>query len=472
MKDTKSFGVLIAQRFLLATAILTAILLLVIYGVVRFTVFYALDQNLTAEANEIANNTAVFDSTIIFANPREWDEDEHDEVEVNPTFVQVVSPAGKNLRRSPNLKGHDLDFHPNHTGNHFYNTSLSGTAVREAQVPITTSKGKIQAYAIVALPLSDSRLVLWNLRLVLLITFPLVLLVLYFITRILANRSIQPVRQLMEDTTHISRFNLSRRVSLPQEKNEIYQLAETVNALLNRLEDAVLREKQFTSDASHELRTPLSVMRGSLEVLIRKPRSRGDYETGVQEAISEVDHMSQLIEQLLLLARYESSKNAQKPVPLHLEHFIRDMAKRALNENDLSTHNTFEYHFPGTFIIDADENMFEIVISNLLSNAIKYSDKEAPIVLSAQNKGEKVILTIKDRGRGMTEDEISRIFERFYRTEPSREARIPGHGLGLAIVKRLCELMDIQLKIESSPGNGTSIHLVLKKVLEDVEPTE
>ena len=128
------------------------------------------------------------------------------------------------------------------------------------------------------MPLEESALVLENLKIVLFIAYPLVLIFLFSVSRYIAGKSIKPINKVINTAEKITKENLDKRIDLPEHKDEIYILTSTINELLNRLQDAVLREKQFTADASHELRTPLSVIKGTLEVLIRKPRKREEYE--------------------------------------------------------------------------------------------------------------------------------------------------------------------------------------------------
>ena len=115
------------------------------------------------------------------------------------------------------------------------------------------------------------------------------------------------VKDIIETTNRITKDNLNERVKLPVNKDELYQLSNGINRLLQRIEDTIVRERQFTSDASHELRTPLASLRGTLEVLIRKPRTQSEYEEKVTYALYEIDRMNNIIEQLLILARMDNN---------------------------------------------------------------------------------------------------------------------------------------------------------------------
>ena len=178
---------------------------------------------------------------------------------------------------------------------------------------------KLWLILLVAVPLEESELVLENLQKALLISYPIILIILFLTTRYIAGKSIAPINNVITTANKITRENLRERILLPENKDEIHLLISTINELLNRLEDNLLREKQFTSDASHELRTPLSVIKGTLEVLIRKPRDVQQYEEKINYCIRETDRMTKLIDQLLLLARYDSGKVLPNKIQVDLK---------------------------------------------------------------------------------------------------------------------------------------------------------
>ena len=201
-------------------------------------------------------------------------------------------------------------------------TKLNSIPIRQIQTPII-NKGKIVGYLVVAMSLEDFQIVL-ILKNILLITFPLILILLFLIARFFAGKSIKPVQTIIETSSQITKDNLKTRIPLPFNKDELYVLSENINHLLDRVENAIDREKQFTSDASHELRTPLAVIKGTLEVLIRKPRNQQEYEERIQFCVSEVDRLNHMVDQLLLLARFENQKQNIKKETIYLNALILD----------------------------------------------------------------------------------------------------------------------------------------------------
>lgn len=306
--------------------------------------------------------------------------------------------------------------------------------------------------------LDDATMILKNLRDTLLIVFPLILAVLFLIARLIAGRSIKPVTLITETSSRITKDNLKERIILPQNKDELYVLSKTINDLLERIENAVEREKQFTSDASHELRTPLTVLKGTLEVLIRKPRTQEEYEDKIKFGISEVNRLNKLVDQLLLLARFENQIQSLKIEKVYLNALILDILTRyslKVNEKKIS----IDYSFSKEHYVESDNYLISIIIGNIISNAIKYSRENGLIIISLSQEFGITTCIISDSGIGILKEDLDKILNPFYRSNPTRYPEVKGTGLGLSIVKRLSELLGVQLEIQSKINKGTSVIL-------------
>jgi len=458
-----SFRNRIAALFLVATSLIIALIFIAIYFTVHKTVYSHLNDDLNAELKELQNGFVVYnDSLLVSANPFEWEEREHNQIEVNPTFMQVSDKYGKTIKKTSNLLNDSLIIHKDINTKFFSKTQLSKSPIYQVQYPIFNSKKEILAYLLVATPLQESEIVLENLRKVLIISYPIILLILFFITRYIAGKSIEPINNVIRTANRITRENLKERISLPGNKDEIYLLISTINELLNRLEDNLLREKQFTSDASHELRTPLSVIKGTLEVLIRKPREIAQYEDKIKCCLSETDRMTKLIDQLLLLARYDSGKVLPNKINVDVKSILSGIINRL--QPILTDKNIIiKLNNSGDTVATVDPSMMEIIFENLITNSIKYSNSYKNIEIELQNDSSSLICSIKDQGYGMNEDQIKKIFDRFYRNDDSRNSEVDGFGLGLSIVKKLCEMQNISIKVKSKIGLGTSFYLQITK---------
>jgi len=458
-----SFRNRIAAYYLFTTALIIALIFISIYFIVYKTVFSHLKDDLDSELKELNNSIVVYgDSEIIFANPFEWEEGEHKQIEVNPTFIQVSNKFEKTIKKTSNLLNDSLLVDKKLLTKSYSITHLSKSPIYQVQYPIVNVKNEILAYLLVAVPLQESEIVLENLQKALLISYPIILIILFLTTRYIAGKSIAPINNVITTANKITRENLRERILFPENKDEIYLLVSTINELLNRLEDNLLREKQFTSDASHELRTPLSVIKGTLEVLIRKPREIQQYEEKVNYCIRETDRMTKLIDQLLLLARYDSGKVVPNKIQVDLKVLAADIVDR-LNPNITDKNMNVIFNDDVSAIVAVDPSMIDIVFENLINNAIKYSDSNKNIEIGFNNNPDFLICSIKDQGYGMKEEQINQIFDRFYRNDDSRNSEVGGFGLGLSIVKKLCEIQGINIKVETKIGLGTTFYLQILK---------
>lgn len=445
----------IAFFYMTATAVMTLIFFIIIYGVVHSTLYNHLNEDLDNESIEIKSSFSIEQDTILIKSDYEWLEKEHTMGETNQIYAEVVDIKGHIIRKSENLLDGNLNFSSALNENIYFNAEFAGKPIRQVQYPLLNSNGKISGYLMLGEPIEEASMVMDNLARVLILGFPIVLVVLFFVTRAIAEKSILPLNTVIRTTEKITKENLYQRIPLPQNKDEIYQLATTTNGLLDRLEDAVLREKQFTSDASHELRNPLAVIKGTLEVLIRKPRDIEYYENKISYCIKEVNRISGIIDQLLMLARYESANIEPLTTQVDLNESIQYTILRL---QDYATDHGVKISFDenSKYTVKADASMLNIILENLLSNAIKYSNLGKKIDIKIEQRDTCTKCSITDYGIGMSKEEITRIFDRFYRSEEARNSKIGGHGIGLAIVKRLADVQNINIQFTSKPSKGTT----------------
>jgi signal transduction histidine kinase len=256
----------------------------------------------------------------------------------------------------------------------------------------------------------------------------------------------------------MSQANLDQRIPLPRNRDELYRLSATINALLDRLQDAFQREKQFTADASHELKTPLSVVKGTLDVLVRKPRDSAHYEERIRYCLDELNRMARLIDQLLMLARYENDMMnpniAKMEITAALQSVVSRLEPMAV-EKLISIRMT---NSPaGT--VAADQAMLEMMLENILSNAIKYSPPGSSIEIGTAIRTGSLVCTITDHGVGIPEEKLQNVFDRFYRVDESRSSSTGGFGLGLSIVRKLADLQHIGISVSSRENGGTTFEL-------------
>ncbi len=453
-----NFSNRVAVYFLLATAAMIVVVFTTVYLVVYRTVYNHLDDDLNAESLEVYHGIVTLSDRIMIANPFEWEEPEHSQIEVNPTFIQLTDTTGEVIKKTPNLYDGHLDVDPALRGTVYFNTYLARAAIRQVQLPIENHMGKTLGYLSIALPLEDSQLVLRNLRTVLLAAFPLVLVILYFIIDLLVSRNIRPVHDITAAAGRITHENLNSRIALPRHRDELYTLTGTINRLLDRLQETLHREKQFTADASHELRTPLASLKGTLEVMLRRDRDPQYYKEKIGQSLESVNRMSRLVEQLLTLARYEDDAAVANKQPIPMEPLLHDSLVRIdemLEQKNLQV----DLHIPADAAVDSDPFMLGQILENLLSNAAKYSKQDGRIKIRWEENDAQKSLSITDDGIGMSKSQVKKIFERFYRADESRSFAIEGNGLGMSIVKRMCDILGLRITIQSKIAEGTTVKL-------------
>ncbi len=452
-----SFKNRIAFYYIITTALLIFVVFLVIYSIVRFSVYDHINNDIQSEVDKHLTEIEIKNDHIGLIHNDEWREREHSAVAVNPVFVQFYDKNGRIAEKSPNLKIQTLTFHSKIRDNELFDTKLVHKSIRQIQVPLF-QKGIKKGYLLIAMSLEDATMVLHNLARILIIAYPLILLILFVIARLIAGRSIKPISAIIATSESITKDNLSSRIPLPQNQDELFILSKTINSLLERIESTIEREKQFTSDASHELRTPLTVIKGTLEVLIRKPRNQEEYTNKITFCISEVNRLNHLVDQLLLLARFENQKQSLKIEKVFLNGIILDVISRYSSVILVKNIQVFT-DFDTEYYVESDDYLVSIIIENLLSNAIKYSKDNANLNITICQIDGKITCQIIDFGIGIPSEDLDKIFNQFYRSKPNDHSEIKGMGLGLSIVKRLCALLRITLHISSQENLGTTVIL-------------
>ncbi len=450
-----SFKNRIAFNYIVSGSILIAIVFLFIYNIVKYSVNKHVNEEIQDELYKHLDDVSTDSNDTYLIQVDQWRAREHNSISVNPVFVEFYDNNKLLIDKSPNLKSSNLKLFPN-SNNEFIDTKLNNIPVRQIQTAII-NKGEVVGYLVVAMSLEDFEIVL-ILKNILLITFPLILILLFLIARFFAGRSIKPVGTIIETSSQITKDNLQTRIPLPQNKDELYVLSENINNLLSRIENAIDREKQFTSDASHELRTPLAVIKGTMEVLIRKPRNQQEYEEKIQFCISEVDRLNHMVDQLLLLARFENQKQNVKQETIYLNALVLDNLTR-FSEKSENKKLKIKTEFTEDYYLISDNYLVSIIISNLISNAIKYSNPNGEIAIELGKTNDEVTFSITDYGVGIAKNDLDKIFNSFYRSDVSNHPEIKGTGLGLSIVKRLCDLLRIKISVESRINEKTKFIL-------------
>jgi len=274
----------------------------------------------------------------------------------------------------------------------------------------------------------------------------------------IAHRGIQPLRKMAATASRISPSNFQERLERSGLPSELSDLAATFNGMLDRLEDSFTRLSRFSSDIAHELRTPLQNLRGEAEVILSKARTPVEYQDLLGSALEEYHRLSNLIDRLLFLARAENPQTHIQREELDLKKelgLLQDFYGPTAGESGV----TLGLEASEGLRAELDRSLFQRAVGNLVENALKHTPTGGNILLSSSNGGETIRVKVSDTGRGIAPDQLPRVFDRFYRADPSRTSSLGGAGLGLSIVKSIMDLHAGTVEIQSEPSRGTTVIL-------------
>ena len=276
---------------------------------------------------------------------------------------------------------------------------------------------------------------------------------------VLARQSIKPVRQITDAARRVRSTTLHERIAPAGLPAELSDLAATFNEMLDRLEEAFTRLSQFSADIAHELRTPVNNLRGEAEVALSKARTPTEYRHALESSLEESDRLSRTIESLLFLARAENPATQVRRERVDLAQELeraREFYEPVAGEKEI----TLTLNGAGAPIEAAlDRTLVQRAIYNLLDNALAHTPSGGRIALSLAQSDGRVTVSVRDTGCGIPEEQLPRVFDRFYRCDKSRTAGAGGAGLGLSIVQSIVKLHGGSARIASPPGGGTEVAL-------------
>ena len=280
----------------------------------------------------------------------------------------------------------------------------------------------------------------------------------YYITK----RAFRPVNNIVKTANDISaQKDISRRIEIAPDakEDELHHLSVTLNKMLDKIENLIRQEKQFTSDASHELRTPVSVILAQGEYLLDIAKDEKEKELA-RTIVDKSKQVSTLISRLLLLARIDQNRQKFNKEKVDLGVII-DVAVDSIKESAADKNITIVTNTAENCIIDADETLMLSAITNLVSNGIKYGKDSGHICVTASKCGEKTEITVADDGIGISKEHLEKIWTRFYRVDDVRNDEYGSSGLGLSMVKSIIELHGGEITVKSCQGEGTEFKIVL-----------
>jgi two-component system heavy metal sensor histidine kinase CusS len=270
-----------------------------------------------------------------------------------------------------------------------------------------------------------------------------------------ARGSLRPLGDMVRAVERTGPLHLSERVASASWPRELQPLALAFDQMLERLEDSFRRLSQFSADLAHELRTPIANMLGESQVALTRARAPEEYRAVIESTAAECERLSAIVENLLFLARAESVDrrierqrfNGRSAVEKIVGYF-----------QPLAEERCITLQCDGDAEVFAEPMLFERAVGNLIDNALRYTPEGGTVRVSARRRGDGCEVSVSDNGSGIAVRDLPRVWDRFYRADPSRST--PGSGLGLALVKSIAELHGGLAQIRSESGKGTTVTLL------------
>jgi len=332
--------------------------------------------------------------------------------------------------------------------------------VRVLAYPIVV-RGKIFSVQ-TGMALNKSAALFTMFRTDLILLTPAVILLAALAGHLMSRNAHKPVAALAAQARLINDRNLDTRLPVPNAVDEISELSETLNQMLERIDKAFASVRAFTGNASHELRTPISLMRTEIEVALFRPRNAEEYRETLMRLNEEAVRMTNLVENLLSLARADGGAEALSTAPVDLR-ILFQSAVRTWTAPMRRAMLDFHMDIPAEeIVLLADANSIQRLLSILLENAAKYTPPGGSVILSAAVAGPGIAISVRDTGVGIGEEDLPRIFDRFYRAAQPGDPASRGSGLGLALAKWIAERHGAKISVESVPGRGSCFSFSLR----------
>jgi len=440
--------------------------------------FYRLQHNLTKQLDRMLQDEAYelvhgieealgessetgeyFDDGALVRGCQLYDQDT-EKRKFYPVVFKVATTAGKLLyisQRAAQCEFPMIQGRSNHVFTAHIGPGNQSCRVLEKKIASKKRDGLILQMAIAT---QQSDKILENLVENILQAVPALLLVCIACGMLAARRPRRILRQITTVTKRVTSRNLSERLPVPAARDETRELAITINSMMDRLEKSFNDLKQFTADVSHELRNPLFALKGEMEVALSANRDRVDYQESLQECMERVGFLINMVNQLLLIARFDAQKIVLELDYVNAGLIIRDVYDFYLpmaqeKQIDLAIDKCDDV------VIMADKTRLSQLAGNLLDNAIKFTPEKGSVRIILAGEPDRIVLMIRDSGIGIPPDDISKTFNRFYQADPARSGSGRGTGLGLHICKRIVEAHDGTITAEANKDRGMTFTVTL-----------
>lgn len=281
---------------------------------------------------------------------------------------------------------------------------------------------------------------------------------------IFSGQSLKPISRINQEVSKITAYNLTKKLSTSNNKDEIAQLARNFNEMLSRIERSFELQKSFVSNASHELRTPLAAIKSEIQVALEKERNSTEYQHILKTLYIDNQRLIQLTNGLLQLAKSEKGDESVQLSPIRIDEVLFEVQDELMHQ-----HTNYQIAIDFEEIPEDDnwvtvlgnKPLLKTVFNNLFDNACKYSEDKLATVNIRFNRRNCIVM-VSDKGIGIPNDELDKVFEPFYRTKNASSFK--GHGIGLSICKRIIDMHKGRIVVKSEVGEGSTFNIILPHI--------
>ncbi|MBV9119536.1 MAG: HAMP domain-containing histidine kinase [Chloroflexi bacterium] len=454
----------LALTFGLLSALIMAVMGTFLYFTMERTLDQEMDRRLRVRADEV--------QFAIWPGPDYPAADLRANLDLSPLaefdapglYVQVFDRSANLIAESDNLHGSTLPLNPVN-----FNSALnrrpvfanlqapSGANVRVLSVPVVVQNQEVAGVLRVSQSREPLDETLTRLRLLLVVLGVVALLVAVAAGWLVAYRGLRPLALISQQADAIAADrDFTRRLRLTRRSDEVGRLAQTIDALLQTVDDTLRSHREFLADTSHELRNPLLAIRTNLDLLDRVPNDEDRAEC-LREAVQQTQRMSRLVSDLLVLAQVERGLVIE-PRDFDLVALVREIGRE---EPAHDACFDVEVLANEALLVKADERRVRQIVTNLLDNAFKHTPAGGTVQLALSHRPGWACITVTDTGTGIPPQHLERIFERSYRFGSTARDQRSSYGLGLSIVKYLTEAHDGRVEVRSTPGRGSTFSIWL-----------
>ncbi len=458
------------NRFRRSLAFRLTILYMGIFTILIFAAFYVFYQAMISRINARTDNdmeVEMKECSLILASKgidgfKDHMDNEVKSMGINDSYFRLLTTAGEEILSSDlGDQWKKLDINRNLL------TSLTENVPVFHTIKLQNLKHKVRVIHGIVAPgkvlqighsLEDDERIFSDLQVLFRILIPVFIVLASFGGWFMANRSLSSVERVTQTAMAIADGAMEKRVPLTGRGDEIDRLSGIFNNMLERIQSLITEMKEVTDNIAHDLRSPITRIRGLAEVTLISGKDMEEYQTMAESTVEECDRLLRMINMMLEISETEAGVSTLNRSEVDISALIEEACDlyQPLAE-DRGIH--IEVNIPITYHISGDKGKLQRVLSNLLDNAIKYTPSGGTIIVSAEEVDKKVMLSVRDTGIGISREEASRIFERFYRADKSRS--VPGAGLGLSLVQAIVRSHGGEIKASSSPGTGSTFTVSL-----------